>query len=126
MLRCFLMLFGMVIAFAAADPWTKVKDLKSGTEIRIYKRGITAPVVGKVDEVYEDRISVVFKNEQVSIEKDMIDRLDARPPQTPRRVTSETKSKTENPDAKPPAGMNHGAPVPGSSSSTSLSLGSKP
>ena len=81
---------------------------------------------GQGSEKHDDRIAVVLKNEQVSIDKDAIDRLDARPSQTPRRVTSETKAKTENPDSKPPAGMNHGAPVPGASSSTTLNFGSKP
>jgi len=120
------MLFGAALAFAADDPWTKVKDLKSGTEIRVYKRGAAAPLAGKVDEVFDDRIAVVLKNEQVSIDKDLIDRLDARPAQAPRKISSDSKTKTEYPDGKPPAGMNHGAPVPGTSQSTSLSFGSKP
>lgn len=30
-------------AFLAGDPWTKVRDLKSGTEFRIYRRNIAAP-----------------------------------------------------------------------------------
>ena len=126
MLRCFLIAAAMATAFAADDPWTKVKELKSGTEIRIYKRGVTAPLVGKVDEVRDDSIAVVLKNEQVSIDKEMIDRLDARPSHAGRKMASETKTKAENPDSKPPLGMNHGAPVPGSSSSTSVSFGSKP
>src|SRR5215216_922076 len=120
MRRCLL----AVVGFPADDPWTKVNDLKSGTEIRIYKRGGTAPLVGKVDEVFDDRIAVVLKNEQVSIDKDLIDRLDARPSQALRKLTSETRAKIENPDAKPPAGMNHGAPVPGNSTSTTIGLGS--
>ena len=126
MLRCFMMLLGAAVAFAADDPWAKVKELKSGTEIRIYKRGATAPLIGKIDEVREDSLAVVLKNEQVSIDKDLIDRLDARASQTSKRTASETKTKTEYPDAKPPAGMNHGAPVPGTSSSTTVSFGSKP
>jgi hypothetical protein len=125
MLRCFLVLCSAALAFGADDPWSKVKALKSGTEIRIYKRGTTAPLTGKVDEVRDDSIAVVLKNEQVSIDKDSIDRLDARPSQSPRRMTSDTKSKAEPPDPRPPVGMNHGAPVPGTSSSTSVSFGSK-
>ena len=126
MLRYLTILLTAAACFAADDPWTKVKELKSGTEIRIYKRGATAPMAGKLDEVFDDRIAVVVKNEQVSIEKDQIDRIDARPSQAGRKMTSETKTKTESPDPKPPLGMNHGAPVPGSSSSTSVGFGSKP
>ena len=126
MLRYLSIVLAVAAAGAADDPWAKVKELKSGTEIRIYKRGSTAPLTGKVDEVRDDSIAVVLKNEQVSIEKNLIDRLDARPLQTGRKMTSETKSKPEDPDPRPPVGMNHGAPVPGSSSSTSVSFGSKP
>ena len=126
MLRYLMLLLATAVAFAADDPWAKVKDLKSGTEIRIYKRGTTAPLVGKIDEVRDDSLAVVLKNEQVSIAKDLIDRLDARPSQTGKRMSSETKTKTEPPDSKPPAGMNHGAPVPGTSSSTTVNFGSKP
>ena len=125
MLRPLLLLLCAAGAFAADDPWTKVKDLKSGTEIRIYKRGVSAPVTGKIDEAREESLSVVIKNEQVTIDKDQIERLDYRP-QGGSRMTTETKSKTENPDTKPPVGMNHGAAVPGASSSTSVSFGSKP
>jgi hypothetical protein len=126
MLRGFVVLLAAALAFSAGDPWTKVKELKSGTEIRIYKRGNATPMMGKVDEVFDDRLSVVLKNEQVSVDKDSIERLDARPLQAPRKLTPETKTKMEYPDGKPPVGMNHGAPVPGASQSTSLTFGSKP
>ncbi len=126
MLRCLAVLLAYGAAFAAEDPWAKVKDLKSGTEIRIYKKGGAQPLTGKLDEARDESLTVVFKNEQVTIEKDAIDRLDCRPVKPGGRMTSETKTKTEAPDAKPPAGMAHGAPVPGSSSSTSVSFGGKP
>jgi hypothetical protein len=114
-----------VAAFAADDPWMKVKELKSGTEIRIYKRGTNTPIEAKVDEVRDDALAVVVKNSQESIPKDEILRLDYRPPQKSGRMTSETK-KIEDPNAKPPAGMNHGPPVPGTSYSSGVSIGGKP
>src|SRR5258705_11986848 len=107
MLRYLMLLLATAVAFAADDPWAKVKDLKSGTEIRIYKRGTTAPLVGKIDEVRDDSLAVVLKNEQVSIAKDLIDRLDARPSQSGKRMVSETKTKADPPDSKPSAGRNH-------------------
>lgn len=126
MLRCLTLLVIGAAAFAAEDPWAKVKELKSGTEIRIYKKGADSPLTAKLDEARDENLTVVLKNEQVTIERDSIDRLDYRPVKPGGRVTAETKTKTEAPDAKPAAGMSHGAPVPGSSSSTSVSFGGKP
>jgi hypothetical protein len=126
MFRGLLLLLGAVAAFAADDQWAKVKELKSGTEIRIYKRGVSSPLVGKMDEARDDSLTVVLKNEQVTIEKDQIERLDYRPLKPGGRVVTESKTKTENPDSKPPIGMSRGPAVPGTSSSTSLSIGSKP
>jgi hypothetical protein len=111
-------------AFAADDPWAKVKDLKSGTELRIYKKGTTQPVLAKSDDVTEDNLVVVVKNEQMAIAKDLIDRIDYRPIKGS-RVTTETKSKQTDPDTTPgPPG--HGSLVPGNSTSTNVSMGSKP
>ena len=124
MLRSLLLVVAVVTAFAAEDPWAKVKDLKSGTEIRIVKKGSAQPLTGKFDELREDSVIIVLKNEQTAVNRDDIDRLDARPNQSTTRST-ETKVKTEPPDAKPPAGMGHGAPVPGTSYSTNTSFGSK-
>ncbi len=124
-LRYLALLFAGVAAFAADDPWTKVKELKSGTEIRIYKKGAGSPVVGKVDEVRDENLTLVLKNEQVTIDKSLIDRLDYRPVKPGSRITSETKSKVDQPDTTPPKGMNRGAAVPGQSSSTSVSFGNK-
>jgi hypothetical protein len=125
MLRCLLFVLAAATAFAAEDPWPKVKDLKSGTEIRIVKRGTAQPLVGKFDELRDESIILVLKNEQTAVSRDDIDRLDARPNKSTPRST-ESKVKTEAPDAKPPAGMGHGAPVPGTSYSTNTTLGSKP
>ena len=125
MLRTLLLLSCTVAALAAEDPWTKVKDLKSGTEIRVYKRGASSPVTAKLDEARDESLSVVIRNEQATIQKDQIERIDYRP-QGGGRAVSEAKSKTEGPDTRPAAGMNHGAAVPGTSSSTSVSFGSKP
>jgi hypothetical protein len=121
-----LVLFLAVSAlFAADDPWAKVKELKSGTEIRIVRKGVAQPLEAKFDEARDDSIVVVVKNEEKAIPKEEIDRLDYRP-KPGSRVTRETKTKTDTADGEPPAGMAHGAPVPGQSQSTSVSIGSKP
>jgi len=111
-------------AFAADDPWTKVKDLKSGTELRIYKKGTAQPILAKSDDVTEDNLIVVVKNEQIAIAKDLVDRIDYRTNKGG-RITTETKSRQTDPDSTPqPPG--HGSDVPGTSTSTSVGIGSKP
>jgi hypothetical protein len=113
--------------FAAEDPWAKVRDIKSGTDLRIYKKGVKQPVIAKMDEATDDKIIVVVKDEQVAIPKDEIDRLDARPAQTGSRITKETKvSTTDATRSASPRDAVTGSATPGTSSSTSMSIGSKP
>jgi hypothetical protein len=45
-----LALLASCCAFAAQDPWPKVHDLKSGTDLRIFKKGVRQPVLA----TYED------------------------------------------------------------------------
>ena len=124
-MRYLLFLLSAASLFAAADdPWTKVKDLKSGAEIRILKRGAAKPIEGKLDEVRDDAVVIVLKNEQISVAKSDIDRLDARPKGS--RIVKTGEAKTTDPDTTPPVGMGHGANVPGTSYSSGLSIGSKP
>ena len=118
-------LLAATTAFAADDPWAKVRDLKGGTELRIYKKGAAQPVLAKSDDVTGDNLMVVVKNEQVAIPKDQIDRIEYRPTKPGGRLTTETKSKPTEPDTTPgPPG--HGSTVPGNSTSTNVSIGSKP
>ena len=88
--------------FAADDEWTKVRQLKTGTELRIVKRKSSQPILAIMDEAGEDNLVAVIKNEQVSIPKDEIERIDYRPKQTGGRATKETKttSTQEAPDAR--------------------------
>jgi len=52
-------------AAAVEKSWDKLKELKSGTELRIYKKGV--PILAVMDEATDDRLLVVVKNEQVVI-----------------------------------------------------------
>src|SRR4051812_16205109 len=80
MFRSLLLLLTAATAFAAAeDQWAKVKELKSGTEVRIVKKGTPKPFEAKLDEVQDDKVLIIVKTEQVAIAKDDIDRLDYRP-----------------------------------------------
>jgi hypothetical protein len=123
MTRLLFVLLAAATAFAADDLWARVKELKSGTEVRIYKKGTAQPILAKSDEVTEDNLIVVVRNEQIAIAKDLVDRIDARPNKAG-RVTTETRSRQTDPDPVP-APPGHGSAVPGTSTSTSVGIGSK-
>jgi hypothetical protein len=115
------------LAIAAEDPWTKVRAIKSGSELRIYKHEAKQPLVATFDEATDERVVVVMKNEQVSIAKEDIERIDARA-KTGRPITRETKTTTSAPGNPSPTDQRPGGgpPGPSGSSSSSLTFGSKP
>src|SRR5260370_30645938 len=118
-MRKIVLLFACALLdFAADDLWAKVKALKSGTELRVYKRGSAQPLVVKMDEATDERLVFVDKKEQTSVAKEEIERIDARPAGK-RPVTKETKSTTNEPDPKNPGSTTSG-------SSTGYSFGSRP
>ena len=122
-----LFLLATLPVFSADDPWSKVRELKTGTEIRVFKKGSMQPILAKFDEANDDSLIIVVKNEEIAIHRDLVDRLDYRPPQTGPKVKSETTSKTETPDQRvgePPDPR--GSPGLTSSTSTNYSFGSKP
>jgi hypothetical protein len=124
----FVLCCGVSLAMAADDPWTKVKAIKSGTELRVYKKGATQPLVVKMDEATNERLVIVNKNEQTSIAKEDIDRVDARP-SNKRTVTKETKTTMSDTNADPRSaipGPTPNRPGTTSSSSTGYSIGGKP
>lgn len=112
---------------AAEDAWTKVSALKSGVEVRIFKRAASQPLLGKLDEVTDDNVVIVLKNKQVAIPKDQIERIDYRPAQSGGKLVKDTKTTVTDPDAKaasrPPQ---EGPATPSTSTSTSVSIRSKP
>lgn len=130
-MRALLLVFLSSLAVFGADTssWAKVRELKSGTELRIYQRGSRQPLLANFDEATDDKLLVATKKEQKAIPKEEIDRIDYRPPQTGSRVTRETKTRTTDPATNtqpPPAGVPAGAQVPTTSQSSSLTFGSKP
>jgi hypothetical protein len=66
---------------------------------------------------------VVVKTEQIAIARDLIDRVDYRPVKS--RVNAETKTQTTDPDTRP-APPGYGSRTPGTSTSTSVGVTSKP
>jgi hypothetical protein len=116
-----------VVAIGASDPWAKVREIKSGTELRIYKKGVKQPVLARMDDALEDKIIVALKDEQTAIAKEDIDRVDARPSDKGKRVVAETKTAATNPNhSASPRDNIGGSSMPGTSSSSGLTLGGKP
>ncbi|MFY9724252.1 MAG: hypothetical protein WB579_11250 [Bryobacteraceae bacterium] len=121
-----IVLLAAVTAFAADDPWTKVQNLKSGTELRIFKKGGMHPILAKMEEANPDSLIIVVKNEELAIPRDQIDRIDYRPLKTDGRVTKETHEKVEGPDANTAAESPNNVPGQSTSTTTSYVFGSKP
>jgi hypothetical protein len=124
MLRIFLCIIAASIAFAAEDAWPKVKDLKTGTEIRVFKKGSMQPVVAQLAEATDDNLVIIVKNEQSAIPRDQVDRLDYRPEQKGGRLRSETKSTPHDP--KPNVSNPRGGSGPNSSYSSGVTIVDKP
>jgi len=116
-------------AFGADDPWAKVKELKTGTELRVYKKGSMQPLLVKMDELTDDNLVVINKNEQTAIAREQIDRVDYRP-SGKSRVTRESTTKVNDgvgdPRAVIPSPRQQGNPGPSTSTSSNVSIGSKP
>jgi hypothetical protein len=118
----------LVLALAAAgDPWEKVRELKSGQELRIYRKGVPQPILAKMDELGEESLRIVVKDEQKAIPRAEILRIDARPAGKNSRVKAESETTTTDPARDP------GMPdvpgrlkTPGTSSSGGLSVTGKP
>src|ERR1019366_3173755 len=111
-----LFLCAALLALGADDPWAKVKELKTGAELRVFKKGAAQPLLVQMDELTDDNLVVINKNQQTAIPRDQIERVDYRP-SGKSRVTKETTSKSD--DAV-------GATRPSSSTSSNVSIGSKP
>jgi hypothetical protein len=104
MSRILLSVLTLAVLLGAENPWDKVRQLKSGTDLRIYKTGAVKPLDAKMDEATADHLGVVIKNRQVSIARDQIDRIDSRAPAGKAVTTREDKSaiKMASPDPTQP------------------------
>ena len=87
MCKIAVLLCAAAVAFGADDPWAKVKELKTGTELQVYKRGSAQPLSVKMDELTDENLVVINKNAQVAIPREQIDRIDARPGGKARTIT---------------------------------------
>jgi hypothetical protein len=129
MLKILPVAFLSMVAYGADNPWNKVKELKTGTELRIYKTGAKQPILAMMDEATDDRLVIVVKKEQMAIDKDEIDRIDFRSPKSGgSRVTKDTRTTLDPPGQvagpAPRGGGSSGGPT--TNSSSSVNFGSKP
>jgi hypothetical protein len=114
-MRAFVLLLLACLAGSAADDWAKVKALKTGSDLRVFKKGSPQPVSAQFGDLTDDNLIVIVKKTETAIPRDQIDRIDARPP-SGTRITKETNSKqTVNPDG-----------TISNSSGAGLSMGSRP
>jgi hypothetical protein len=86
-----LLMLAALAASGADDEWTKVRSLKTGAELRVYKKGSAQPVSAQMDELTDENLIVIVKKTQTAIPRDQIDRIDARPPSG--GATKETTTK---------------------------------
>ena len=97
--------------------------------MRVFKKGAAQPLLVKMDELTDDNLVVINKNEQTAIARDQIDRVDYRP-SGKSRVTKETTTKVNDgvgdPRAVIPSPKQQGNPGPSTSTSSNVSIGSKP
>jgi hypothetical protein len=116
MRKLLLFLLASLAAFAAADDWAKVKALKTGAELRVYRRGSAQPISAQMADLTDDNLIVLIKKTESAIPRDQIERIDARASGV-RPVTKQdwTTKQTTGSDGSP-----------STSSSSGLSIGSKP
>jgi hypothetical protein len=76
----------------ADDAWEKVRSLKTGQELRIFKKGSAQPVLAQMADLTGESLVVILKKEQTAIPKADIERIDARPLQTGSNFKRETKT----------------------------------
>jgi len=122
MTRIALLLLAALTLFGADSPWLKVQKLPNRSELRIYRKGEKSPMNAILADTSADAIVVVAKDKQLTVHKDEIDRLDARPPAKPSKSHVTTTEKQSDPDYTPQPGPGHVA-LPATSSSSSLSFG---
>jgi hypothetical protein len=116
MLKTILILCAGALAYGADDPWAKVKELKIGAELQVYKRGSSQPLTVKMDELTDDNLVVISKSAQTAIPREEIDRIDARSSgrtRTPTEVKGTEKNAATDPRSTipgpnaPPGAMAH-------------------
>ena len=82
MLKTFLFILAAAVAFGAGDPWLKVKDIKAGTDLRVFRKGKSQPLLVQMGELTADNLVVIQKKTEIAIPREEIDEIDSRPPKS--------------------------------------------
>jgi hypothetical protein len=101
-----ILLCATAVAFGANDPWAKVKELKTGAELHVYKRGSVQPLNVKMDELTDENLVVINKSAQMAIPRDQIERIDAR-------ASGRTRTMTDTQTAEQNAATDPRSAIPG-------------
>ncbi|MBC7924466.1 MAG: hypothetical protein H7039_02315 [Bryobacteraceae bacterium] len=123
-----LIVLAACLVLPAAESWDKVRELKSGQELRIWKREAKQPMFAKMDEASGESLVVVMKDQQLAVAKDDIDRVEARPAGKTPGIVRESKVSSAHPERLTGPAIGPARNVAGQTvnSSSSVSLGSKP
>ncbi len=114
-MRAFVFLLLACLAALAGDDWAKVKALKTGSDLRVFKKASTQPILAQFGDLTDDNLIVIVKKTETAISRDQIDRIDARPPSGSRVTKEKSTKETVNPDGST-----------STSSGGGLSMGSRP
>ena len=97
MLKTLLLILAAAAAFGADDPWAKVKDLKTGTDLRVFRKGKPQPLMVQMGELTPDNLVVIQKKTEMAIPREEIEEVDSRPAKST-WTKNESTSGTPNPD----------------------------
>jgi hypothetical protein len=81
--------------------WNKVMALGKGTDVRVAADGVKGVLEGRVDSVNEEAIVIVLPNEQRSVVRESIQRLDFRNSDKTKRLRKEDRVSTDDTSANP-------------------------
>lgn len=124
MLRFSILLAAAVSLLGAENPWVKVKDLKTGQEVRVVKKASHVPLIGNFADLTDENLIVVIKNEEIAIPRGDIDRIDARPAGPASRIKRDSKTEVKDPEAS--RGNPYDSRLPQTNSTSAISMGEKP
>ena|SRR5579884_1714626 len=111
----------------ADKAWAKVKDLKTGTELRVFKKGATKAVIAVLDEANDENLIVMVKNEEIAINRDDIERIDYRPKRASEGPTVVHRETETGPEGTVPNPRDHSlGGAPSASSGSDVMFGGKP
>lgn len=62
-----MILLAALAALRAGGPWARVRQLKTGSELRLYRNGAVEPALARFGDVGGDALPVIVKNARTAI-----------------------------------------------------------